>query len=133
MTVCHKPKLRCLQLFRLSRATRYIIKYFKSFDCATWMFCCTAHVFCNQLRKYLLPGYPGPYSKIPGPQSRRTDLISFGPYYVTLGLVFFIIASLKFLYGQSVRFPASFPCLSFPVPFLYIDCTKAVLTGLKAY
>ena len=44
-----------------------------------------------------------------------------------------IIARLKFLYGQSVRFPASFPCLSFPVPFLYIARTKAVLTGLKAY
>ena len=29
--------------------------------------------------------------------------------------------------------PASFPCLSFPVPFLYIGRTKAVLTGLKAY
>ena len=43
------------------------------------------------------------------------------------------IAWLKFLYGQSVRFPASFPCLSFPVPFLYIARTKAVLTGLKAY
>ena len=43
------------------------------------------------------------------------------------------IAWLKFLYGQSVRFPASFPCLSFPVPFLYTARTKAVLTGLKAY
>ena len=47
--------------------------------------------------------------------------------------VMIIIALLKFLYGQSVRFPASFPCLSFPVPFLYIALTKAVLTGLKAY
>ena len=38
-----------------------------------------------------------------------------------------------FLYGQSVRFPASFPCFPFPVPFLYIARTKAVLTGLKPY
>ena len=47
--------------------------------------------------------------------------------------ILFIIAWLKFLYGQSVRFPASFLCLSFPAPFLYIARTKAVLTGLKAY
>ena len=50
-----------------------------------------------------------------------------------LSLVRGFIAWLKFLYEQSVRFPASFPCLSFPVPFLYIARTKAVLTGLKAY
>ena len=43
------------------------------------------------------------------------------------------IARIKFLYGQSVRFPASFPCLSFPAPFLYIARTEAVLTGPKAY
>ena len=55
---------------------------------------------------------------------------------------FFIafIAWLKFLYGQSVRFPASFPCLSFPAPF-FVHCpykgrinrAESVLTGLKAY
>ena len=50
-----------------------------------------------------------------------------------LASVQMIIAWLKFLYGQSVRFPASFPCLSFPAPFLYIARTKAVLTGLKAF
>ena len=43
------------------------------------------------------------------------------------------VAWLKFLYGQGVRFPASSPCLSFPALLLYIACTKAVLTGLKAY
>ena len=47
--------------------------------------------------------------------------------------IIIFIASLKFLYRQGIRFPASFPCLSFPVPFLYIAPTKAVLTGLKAY
>ena len=52
--------------------------------------------------------------------------------YVNQALRSFI-AWLKFLYGQSIRFPASFLCLSFPVPFLYIAPTKGVLTWLKAY
>ena len=51
-----------------------------------------------------------------------------------------IIAWLKFLYWQSVRFPASFPCLSFPAPF-FVHCpykgrinrAESVLTGLKPY
>ena len=50
------------------------------------------------------------------------------------------IARLKFLYGQSVRFPASFLCLSFPVPF-FVHCpykgrinqAKGVLTGVRRY
>ena len=55
------------------------------------------------------------------------------PFKTDQSVVKYFIAWLKFLYGQSVRFPASFPCLSFPAPFLYIARTKAVLTGLKAY
>ena len=51
-----------------------------------------------------------------------------------------IIAWLKFLYRQSVWFPASFPCLSFPAPF-FVHCpykgrinrAESVLTGLKPY
>ena len=60
-----------------------------------------------------------------------TCSVSVRPY--ELWLINLFIAWLKFLYGQSVRFPASFLCLSFPAPFLYIARTKAVLTGLKAY
>ena len=50
-----------------------------------------------------------------------------------------IIALLKFLYGLSVRFPASFLCLSSPVFFVHcpykggINRAKGVLTGLRPY
>ena len=60
-------------------------------------------------------------------------LVYFSYHNLKIRLSVIIIAWLKFLYGQSVQFPVSFPGLSFPVPFLYIAPTKAVLTELKAY
>ena len=63
-------------------------------------------------------------------QVRRKEISGFCRFFAVLP---WIIAWLKFLCGQSIRFPASFLCLSFPVPFLYIARTKTVLTGLKAY